>query len=123
MKKVNDVELENIIRDYVNSKMISNPLMVFGNSNQDARIQIVKKIFGDVNFWKITSKDDNPRSTIPYCLYDVYLGDAYSNDILQNCINIVKRINRPMFCFFDSSTIKFVPTEILSKLDIFEYTK
>lgn len=50
MKKVNYEELENIIRDYASSKTISKPLMVFGGHHQDARIQIVKKIFGNVNF-------------------------------------------------------------------------
>ena len=123
MKKVNYEELENIIRDYVSSKTISKPLMVFGSDYQDARIQIVKKIYGDANFWKITFDDDNPRLDIPYCLYDVYLGDDHSNAILRNCIKIAATNHCPVFCFFDSSTIKGVPADIISELDAIEYTE
>ena len=88
MKKVNYEELESIIRDYANSKTISKPLLVFGNNYQDARIQIVKSLFGDVNSWKITFDDDSPRPDISYCLYDVYLGDDNSNAILRNCMSM-----------------------------------
>ena len=121
MKKVNYEELESIIRDYANSKTISKPLLVFGRDYQDTRIQIVKSVFGDANSWKITFDDDNPRTDIPYCLYDVYLGDDYSNAILRNCIGIAARIHRPIFCFFDSTTIEKVPTDIISELEAIEY--
>lgn len=122
MKKVNSEELENIIRDYVNST-ISKPLMVFGGHHQDARSQVIKKIFGKVNSYKISFKNDNPRPDIPYCIYDAYIGDDNSNDILRNCMDIAVKIQRPVFCLFDSSTKEKVPAEILSKLDILEYTE
>ena len=123
MKRVNYEELENIIKDYASSKTISKPLMVFGGHYQDARIQIVKKIFGNVNFWKITFKDDSPRPDIPYCLYDVYLGDENSNVILRHCIEIAAKIKRPVFCFFATSTKDKVPTSILSQVDVIEYVE
>ena len=123
MKIVNYEELENIISDYASSNEITKPLMVFGSHYQDARIQIVKKIFGNANFWKITFKDDNPRPDIPYCLYDGYLGDDGSNVILNNCIEIAAKIKRPVFCFFDYSTKEKVPAEILSELEALEYTE
>jgi len=121
MKKVNYEELESIIRDYANSKTISKPLLVFGNNYQDARIQIVKSLFGDVNSWKITFDDDSPRPDISYCLYDVYLGNDNSNAILRNCMSIAANIHRPVFCFFDSSTKEKVPTDIISELEAIEY--
>ena len=122
MKIVNSEELENIIRDYVNST-ISKPLMVFGGHHQDARLQIIKKIFGKVNSYKISFKNDKPRPDIPYCLYDTYIGDDNSNGILRNCMEIAATIQRPVFCFFNSSTKEKVPAEILSELDILEYTE
>ena len=121
MKRVNYEELENIIKDYASSKTISKPLMVFGGHYQDARIQIVEKIFGNANFWKIAYKDDDPRPDIPYCLYDVYLGDDNSNAILRNCMSIAANIHRPVFCFFHSSTKEKVPTDIISELEAIEY--
>ena len=121
MKRVNYEELENIIKDYASSKTISKPLMVFGGHYQDARIQIVKKIFGNANFWKIAYKDDDPRPDIPYCLYDVYLGDENSNVILRHCIEIAAKIKRPVFCFFNSLVKEKLPREILLELDAIEY--
>lgn len=121
MKKVNFEELESIIRNYANSKTISKPLLVFGRDYRDARIQIVKSFFEDENFWKITFDNDIPRPDIPYCLYDVYLGDENSNAILRNCMCIASKIHRPVFCFFDSSTMEKVPADIISELDAIEY--
>lgn len=95
--------------------------MVFGSNYQDARIQIVRELFGDVNSWKISSVDDNPRPDIPYCLYDVYHGDDNSNAILRNCLSIAEIIHRPVFCFFDSSTIEKVSEEIKVELGAVEF--
>lgn len=123
MRKVNVEELESIIRSYASNNAISQPLIVFGGHYQDARIQIVKRIFGNTNFYKISFEDDKPRPDIPYCLYDGYIGDDRSNTILKNCMDVAARIHRPIFCFFDSSAKEKVPSDVLSVVDAIEYVE
>ena len=100
MKKNNREELKGVIMDYVNSSLITEPLFVsFGKYEEIVALKIIKEVFGDSNFYNISSAHDNPRVDIPYCIYDTYSGDANSHAILIHCVEIAKNIHRPVFCF------------------------
>ena len=100
MNKINREELKDVIMDYVNSSLITEPLFVsFGKNEEAVALKIIKEVFGDSNYFKIGATYDNPQADIPYCIYDTYSGDANSHAILIHCVEIAKNIHRPVFCF------------------------
>ena len=120
MKTINVQELEEVIKGYVN-KEISTPLIVFGKDHLDARRQIVMSLFGDVNFWKINYPDDNPTTDMPFCLFDTYMGEEYTDSVLRNCFTIAKVRRIPVFCFLHSGYIDKIPEDITKDLDLYVF--
>jgi hypothetical protein len=111
MNKINREELKDVIIDYVNRSLITEPLLVsFGKYEEAVALKIIKEVFGDSNFFKIGATYDNPQSDIPYYIYDKYFGDDNSYAILMHCVEIAKSIHRPVFCFMshDNNTIYFL---------------
>ncbi len=124
MIKVNSQELESLIKSYVNGPEIQTPLIVlFGMYEEEIALGYIKNIFGDSNSWKITFDDDDPRPDIPYCLYDVYLGNENSNRILRNCITIAARIHRPVFCFISLDYADTLPADIIKDVEVYAFGK
>ena len=123
MNKINREKLKAVIMDYVNSSLITEPLLVsFGKYEESVALEILKEVFGDSNSFKIGATYDNPRADIPYCLYDTYLGDDNSIAILKHCVKIAQNIHRPVFCFISHDNMKQLPEGIVSSLNIYEYS-
>ena len=124
MKKINREELKAVIMDYVNSSLITEPLLVsFGKYEKTVALKALKEVFGDSNSYKIGATYDNPRADIPYCLYDTYLGDDNSIAILKHCEEIAHNIHRPVFCFISHDNMKQLPEGIVSSSNIYEYSE
>ena len=123
MNKINREKLKAVIMDYVNSSLITEPLLVsFGKYEESVALEILKEVFGDSNSFKIGATYDNPRVDIPYCIYDTYLGDENSIAILKHCEEIAHNIHRPVFCFISHDNMKQLPEGIVSSLNIYEYS-
>ena len=123
-KTINREELKDVILDYVNSSLITEPLLVsFGKHEETVALKILKEIFGDSNSFKIGATYDNPRVDIPYCIYDTYLGDENSIAILKHCVEIAQNIHRPIFCFIPNDKIGLLPEGIVSSSNIYEYSE
>jgi hypothetical protein len=124
MNKINREELKDVIIDYVNRSLITEPLLVsFGKYEEAVALKIIKEVFGDSNFFKIGATYDNPQADIPYCLYDTYYGDDNSYAILIHCVEIAKNIHRPVFCFLSHDKMKQLPEGIVSLSNIYEYSE
>ena len=124
MKKINREELKAVIMDYVNSSLITEPLLVsFGKYEKTVALKALKEVFGDSNSYKIGATYDNPRVDIPYCIYDTYLGDENSIAILKHCEEIAHNIHRPVFCFISHDNMKQLPEGIVSSSNIYEYSE
>ena len=124
MKKINREELKAVIMDYVNSSLITEPLLVsFGKYEKTVALKALKEVFGDSNSYKIGATYDNPRVDIPYCIYDTYLGDENSIAILKHCVEITQNIHRPVFCFISHDNMKQLPEGIVSSSNIYEYSE
>ena len=123
MNKINREELKDVIIDYVNRSLITEPLLVsFGKYEESVALEILKEVFGDSNSFKIGATYDNPRADMPYCIYDTYLGDENSIAILKHCEEIAHNIHRPVFCFISHDNMKQLPEGIVSSLNIYEYS-
>jgi len=124
MNKINREALKAVIMDYVNSSLITEPLIVsFGKYEETVALKILKEVFGDSNSFKIGATFDNPRVDIPYCIYDTYLGDENSITILKHCVEIAQNIHRPIFCFISNDNMKQLPKGIVSSSNIYEYSE
>ena len=124
MKKVNREELKDVVMDYVNSSLITEPLIVsFGKYGETVALKIIKEIFGDSNSFKISATYDNPRADIPYCMFDACLGDENSIAILKHCEEIAQNIHRPVFCFISHDNIKQLPEGAVSSSNIYVYSE
>ena len=124
MKKINREELKAVIIDYVNSSIITEPLLIsFGKYEETVALKVLKEVFGGSNSFIISATYDNPRADIPYCLYDTYLGDDNSIAILKHCVKIAQNIHRPVFCFISHDNMKQLPEGIVSSSNIYEYSE
>ena len=124
MKKINREELKAVIMDYVNSSLITEPLLVpFGKYEKTVALKALKEVFGDSNSYKIGATYDNPRADIPYCLYDTYSGDDNSIAILKHCEEIAQNIHRPIFSFISNDNMRQLPEGIVSLSNIYEYSE
>ena len=118
MKAIGLEELKQLIMTYATSN-ITFPLFVFGESHEDKRWKLTKKLLGDT-YWKISFEDDNPREDIPYCIYNTYYGTD-CNSTLLNCIKIAAQIHRPVYCFIDNSVKDCIPQDIISDKDMYVF--
>ena len=124
MKKINREELKAVIMDYVNSSLITEPLLVsFGKYEKTVALKALKEVFFFFFSYKIGATYDNPRVDIPYCIYDTYLGDENSIAILKHCEEIAQNIHRPVFCFISHDNMKQLPEGIVSSSNIYEYSE
>ena len=124
MNKINHAELKGVIMDYVNSSLITEPLLVsFGKYEEPTALKIIKEVFDESNSFKIVATYDNPRVDIPYCIYDTYIGDDNSIAILKHCVEITQNIHRPVFCFMSHDNLRKLPGGIVPSSNIYEYSE
>lgn len=122
MRTVDYQELKEIIKNYVDSSLITSPLLISFDRNEGGSVlHIIKELFGASNFYKIGDVYDNPRSDIPYCLYEMLQVDENTISILKRCVSISQSIHRPVFCVIANNYINKLPEGIISPDYIFSY--
>ena len=120
MIRVNVEELAELITDYANAHG-SKPLFVFGERYNDGRREILERVMGE-NGCEIKSEYDDPKFTVPYCLFNTYSGKR-SNPTLNRCIEIAAKIHRPTFCFIEHSVRFFIPESTLKGYDLYNFVQ